>query len=432
MAELVNTFTSTGGKFFHHQEAMRSLRDGRGRPIVTHLMPTDLCQHTCAFCSVQTRDGNTLPMKDMLVYLDTLMRYGLKAVIISGGGNPILYKCPVSHANFNDLVGCIADRGLEIGLITNGMPLRKFEVSAKKLQCVAQDPDAIIDSAARVGHPNGLRYRDIYCLGCHCFRDSCVCNKMTIRESWGTVRPETLDKLAWVRISMSGLDHDEREVFVPDVDPSKTTLGFSYVLHDLYDEPADIHHGKVSTQADLITLGSSRLSLKPTWWAKDRVGELTVQIEHYVRIYRPRYVRLLPNCLEPDLISERCIVLQKIADAIDPDVVFVQYKPPAAPKACYLGYIHPVLNSDGYVYPCDSCVLNREAGHKFAEPWRICRWDEVSRLYEQPVRNLIDDPKVRCPGCVFTASNTLLGSVVDGTADLTLLAGEGVEHANFV
>jgi 2-iminoacetate synthase ThiH len=65
MSNLINEFTSTGSKLFFHQEAMQNLRDGKGTPITTHLMPTDICQHACAFCSVATREGNILTMKDM-------------------------------------------------------------------------------------------------------------------------------------------------------------------------------------------------------------------------------------------------------------------------------------------------------------------------------------------------------------------------------
>ena len=373
MIPLNDTFTSTGAKFFHHQEAMRALRDGRGRPVVTHLMPTDVCQHTCAFCSVLTRDGNTLAMGDMEGYLDQLVPLGLKAVIISGGGNPILYRCKETGKDFNDLVDMVHDKGLEIGLITNGMRLKKYDN----------------------------------------------------RYSWHAVAPETLDKLTWVRISMAGLDHKEKEVYVPDVDRDKTTLGFSYVFHDIYHDQAEPNHGKVSTAADLRTpLDQVRVE-----YGGDRFPWLQEQIGKYVADHHPAYVRLLPNCLEPDRIAKRCHQLQQMADAIDPNVVFVQYKPPAAPNACYLGYIHPVLNSDGYVYPCDSCVLNATAEHKFANPWRVCHWSEVSKLYNGPVRSLVD-PRQLCPGCVFTKSNLLLEEVRNGLE--TPLPVVTPTHPNFV
>ena len=387
MIPLNDTFTSTGHKFFAHQEVMAKLRNGQGQPVVTHVMLTDVCNHSCAFCSVQARAGDSLPFDDVMAYLDILQRYGLKAVILSGGGNPILYRCKATGSNFNDVVAAVHARGLEIGLITNGMPLRKY--------------------GSTWSHD-----RSMY----------------TMRESWATVLPETLDRLTWVRISMAGLDHEERCVHVPDIDTRLTTLGFSYVAHDLYVEPADRHHGKVSTRPDLLSGNKDRA---PDWPFEARMEELTEQIRFYVETYRPKYVRLLPNCLEPAMIAGRCEQLQAMANRIDPSVVFVQHKPPAAPKACYLGYVHPVLNCDGWVYPCDSCVLNEAAGHSFANPWRICRWQDVASVYDAPVRSLIADPARTCPGCVFTRSNEILGGVVDGTADLTP-PGEQPDHVNFV
>lgn len=387
---LNETFTSTGAKFFAHQEVMANLHKGRGQPIVTHIMLTDVCNHSCAFCSVQARAGDSLKFDDVLSYLKKLRGYGLKAVILSGGGNPILYKCKESGRNFNDVVSAIHDQGLETGLITNGMPLRKYESKWS------------------------------YSLGA-----------FTFRESWATVHPDVLDLLTWVRISMAGLDHEEGEVYVPDVDPKKTALGFSYVAHDIYDAPEDPHHGKVSTEADLLQLGGSRYDGRKERAFEERITELVSQIAEYVRVYKPRYVRLLPNCLEPHLIERRCEQLRWMADRIDPSVVFVQYKPPAPPRACYLGYVHPVLNCDGYVYPCDSCVLNEAAGHQFANPWRICHWTEVDRIYEQPVRSLIADPTKTCPGCVFTKSNEILDGVVKGFS-YRPPSGPEPEHVNFI
>lgn len=391
--DLADIFTSRGNKFWHHPEALEGLRPGgTPRPVVSHIMLTDTCQHTCAFCSVATREGNTLTPGQIVQYIDTLVPLGLKAVILSGGGNPILYKSKAGGVDwdFNDVVNFLHERGLEIGVITNGMPLVDWGDPP--------DPDYLHGVAK---------------------------NAQRKRRSWKTVRPQTLDKLTWVRISMSGLDHKENEVFVPDIDPSKTTLGFSYVAHDIYEAPEEPNHGKVSTPDDLAPYGEA----KSKRYFDDRIPELTKQIGDIVREHRPRYVRLLPNCLEPHLIDLRCRQLQLMADSIDPGVVFVQFKPPAAPPACWLGYLHPVLNSDGYVYPCDSCVLNKTAGHKFAVPWRVCRWDEIGELYAAPARSLIKDPATLCPGCVFTGSNVLLQKVVDGAP---LVAPQPVTHPNFV
>jgi hypothetical protein len=322
-------------------------------------------------------------------YLDILKGYGLKSVILSGGGNPILYKR--DGKNFNDVVGAIHERGLEIGLITNGMPLEKQIFSSSK------------------------GWDD------------------TIRNTWKNIFPGTLDKLTWIRVSMAGLDHDEREVYVPDIDPEKTTLGFSYVGHDIYKEPGDLKHGKVSRPSDII---SGDIDREPDQYFEERIEELRDQFTNYCEKYQPRYLRLLPNCLEPPLIDRRCEQLNNIADVVNHrlrrNVVFVQYKPPKAPHVCLLGSVHPVLNADGFCYPCDSVVLNESAGHKFGETWRICHWSEIKKLYDKPLPNsLIIDTQKQCPGCVFTKSNEILEGVRDGTIDYTPSVDKP-EHINFI
>lgn len=384
---LNDTYTSTGHKFFAHQEAMAKLRNGKGQPIVSHVMLTDICNHSCAFCSVQARAGDSLAFNDVMDYLTILISHGLKAVILSGGGNPILYKCKKTGKSFNDVVSAIYGSGLEIGLITNGAPLYNY-------------------AQGKYGRS---------------------------RQSWKGVKPETLDKLTWIRISMSGLDHPENEVYVPDIDPDRTTLGFSYVGHDIYEEPKDPYHGKVSRPLDLISGDKCRA---PELSFEDRVNELTQKITWLTRNHSPLYVRLLPNCLEPEKIPARCVMMQEMAEEINSlvgaEVVFVQQKPPQAPKACLLGVIHPVLNCDGYCYPCDSCILNEEAGHKFSNPWRMCHWSDIGKLYEGKLpHSLIDDPSKRCPGCVFTHSCNILADVRDGVIKPTPPLIQ-LEHVNFV
>jgi tRNA A37 methylthiotransferase MiaB len=127
MSELVQEFTSTGSKLFWHQEAMQALRDGGGRPIHAWLAASDLCNHRCTFCSVGERPGDTLAFPVIQKYFTTLAGLGLKAVTLSGGGNSILYKCKQTGADFNDLVDFLYGLGLQIGVITNGMPMTFWE-----------------------------------------------------------------------------------------------------------------------------------------------------------------------------------------------------------------------------------------------------------------------------------------------------------------
>ncbi len=371
---LNSSFTSTGAKLWHHQEAMSKLRDGKGMPIVTHIMATDICNYKCAFCSVQHREGDSLEFDLILNYLDDLCSLGLKAVILSGGGNPILYR--KRGVNFADLVDAIDDRGLDIGLITNGIKLKDY----------------------------GGRW------------------------SYPQLPPDQLDKLTWIRISLAGWDHEGEECYTPDIDRSKTTLGGSYVLHDQYEEPLDKHHGRVSTPDDVLSIGNRVV------YGEDRLGTLKEQMREWATYYSPRYVRLLPNCLEPQKIAYRTELLSQLAHELGDNIFFVQSKPPQQPHRCLKGYPHPVLNCDGWVFPCDSVVLNKsphsDADHKFGSPWRICRAEDIKEFYEAPIRANV--PNNICPGCVFTEQVEFLDDVASGEENAPAVLGEPPEHVNFV
>lgn len=390
-APLNTSYTSTGEKLFYHQEAMQALRDGSGKPIHAWLAAHDICNHKCSFCSVGERAGDVLSFRVIKPYFETLAALGLKAVTLSGGGNSILYKCRETGTDFNDLVAFLYDLGLQIGVITNGMPMTRWfkPFGSHDWQPVTFSGDGV-------------------------------------RRSWKSVRPDTLDKMTWCRISMSGLDanHKEQEVFVPDFDPEKTTLGFSWIMSDSYEEPSH-KHGWVSTPEDIKTEMESRRTV----FAVDRLPWIEERIRFYVEQHNPSYVRLLANCLQPQLIPQRHALLSQMAQRIDPSVVFSQNKPPRQPRKCWKVLPHPCLNADGWVYPCDSVVLNKSAGHKFGSTWRICRADQIGELYADPSR--FDMPDGICPGCVFSDQVDLIHDIVNGM-ETPPVSGPEPQHVNFV
>lgn len=373
--ELDTSFTSTGAKLFAHQEAMQALRDGKGRPISCWIAPTDVCNHKCAFCSVGERPGETLDYISIVAFLTKLRLLGLKSVTFSGGGNPLIYKCKKSGMGIEDCIRFANSLGLEVGLITNGLPLKDWGNN---------------------------------------------------RMSWRTLSPEALDMLTWCRISMSGLDHNhsEQEVYVPDFNEEKTSLGFSWIMSDSYEEPTH-KHGWVSTVEDTSPISEHDRKIV---YAEDRLPFIESKIKEYVQRHHPVYVRLLANCLQPDRIEQRHRVLQGMAERIDPDVVFSQNKPPRQPKRCFKVLTRPCLNSDGWVYPCDSVVLNKTANHKFGSAWRICHNTEIEKLYEDPSQ--FQMPDNICPGCVFADQVDLINDVVNGME--TPDPGIKFDHPNFV
>lgn len=393
-AELDTSFTSTGEKLFAHQEAMQALRDGKGMPISAWCAPTDVCNAKCSFCSVGERVGDVLPFKAIKEFIDQLVPLGLKSITFSGGGNPLIYKCKESGATISDLVNYAYSQGLEVAMITNGMPMVDF---------------ACVSTKWSVNTP------EIHVLG----------PDVKIRRSWKNMPPDVLDKLTWCRISMAGLDanHKEQQVYVPDFDQSKTTLGFSWIMSDSYEEPSH-KHGWVSTPEDIKTEVENRKVV----YAEQRLPWIESQVKMYVEKHNPAYCRLLCNCLQPDLIPKRHAILQEMAERINPQIVFSQNKPPRQPKKCFKVLTRPCLNADGFVYPCDSVVLNRTAGHKFDSAWRICRHDQVGDLMQHPEKYVMPDNI--CPGCVFADQVDLINDVVGGME--TPMPRGSIQHVNFV
>jgi len=86
-------------------------------------MPTEICNLRCIFCSVAQRgeEGKLYPdltMNQIKYVVEFLKEKGLKAIILSGGGEPVIYP------EINKLIEYLYQNGLEIGLITNGVLLK--------------------------------------------------------------------------------------------------------------------------------------------------------------------------------------------------------------------------------------------------------------------------------------------------------------------
>ena len=109
-------FTSTGVKFWKHPDQMCSYREDTGHTIIsTHISPEGSCNLNCKFCSVKKRKRHFRIELDVIKdYIDKLCSRGLKAVIVTGGGEPTLYP------QFNHLIQWLCEKGLSVALITNG------------------------------------------------------------------------------------------------------------------------------------------------------------------------------------------------------------------------------------------------------------------------------------------------------------------------
>lgn len=318
------TYTSTGGKILLHPKAVADLQNKKCHPIMLHVMPTESCNLACPFCSVGERGNQSLDYEAIRQTVAYFKRLGLRAAILSGGGEPLLYD------HIDDLIRFLSDSGLEMGLITNGTLLERLE-------------------------------------------------------------PELLSAFSWIRISMNSIEQVSN-INIPDL-PPWVTLGFSYI------------------------------------WHRKTKPETLDEIRKLAKAHGAEYARLLPDCNLPE--DEFRATQEKIKQYINHtgSPFFFQHKEPGQARTCYLGAVHPVLYADGYIYPCDSNVLNSEITDRgFHREYALCHHSEIEKFYSCNLNGSMVDVS-KCPRCVFTRNNDLLADIINGKE---LANPIRVKHANFI
>lgn len=114
------------------------LREGRQPyPVHVQLIISDLCSQNCSFCAYR-QDGNgsnqlfgvpkadgtknnnpnrKIPTAKIMEILDDCQAMNVKAVQLTGGGEPTI------HPDFKLVAKSVIDRGMELALVTNGVHL---------------------------------------------------------------------------------------------------------------------------------------------------------------------------------------------------------------------------------------------------------------------------------------------------------------------
>ena len=90
-------------------------------PVSINLDLTSACNFACPHCvdSGIINTGEYLQLADVKETVDVLQAHGLLSVILLGGGEPTL------HRDFEAMSAYIKDKGLELGIVTNGSRLDK-------------------------------------------------------------------------------------------------------------------------------------------------------------------------------------------------------------------------------------------------------------------------------------------------------------------
>ncbi|HWR67424.1 MAG TPA: radical SAM protein [Desulfomonilia bacterium] len=99
-------------------------------PVSVNLDLTTACNFSCPHCvdSRLLNTGDYLDLETIKKSIDTLQKNGLRSVILIGGGEPTIHK------NFENIVRFSKDRGLQLGVATNGSRLDRVSAVAEVLQ----------------------------------------------------------------------------------------------------------------------------------------------------------------------------------------------------------------------------------------------------------------------------------------------------------
>jgi len=119
---------STTARMFVHTDLIQYVKDtGRFKPVTIHLAPTDKCNLKCEWCSVKNRGSNELSIDECKEIVDIYEKFGLKSVEITGGGDPTMYN------DLQELVQYIFDKGIALGMITNGLKLSNMDTDFTRM-----------------------------------------------------------------------------------------------------------------------------------------------------------------------------------------------------------------------------------------------------------------------------------------------------------
>jgi len=114
---LTQKYSTWGDKLLQHTDVLHSMQVDRYiKPITIQLAPTEVCDSDCPFCSVAGRPiKSTLSYEKIKSCLVDFKLLGAKALEITGGGNPMLYKD--GDKNINDIIHFANELGYDLQIL---------------------------------------------------------------------------------------------------------------------------------------------------------------------------------------------------------------------------------------------------------------------------------------------------------------------------
>jgi organic radical activating enzyme len=114
------TYSSNTSKLLKHLDVIKGMQEGKAKPIMIHLSPTNVCNLKCTFCCFANRTrGEILDLDRLKKCVKDFRSLGTSALEFTGGGEPTLYPY------INEAIDYSYDLGYSLGICTNGSSLRK-------------------------------------------------------------------------------------------------------------------------------------------------------------------------------------------------------------------------------------------------------------------------------------------------------------------
>lgn len=116
------SYTSNVSKLLKHLSKIQLLQDGkRPSPVMFHMSPCNPCNLTCSFCCFANRAlKEMLTLDQMKKAIDSFVELGTTGMELTGGGEPTL------HPDFGKVVNYAYEKGLKVGVVTNGTMISKW------------------------------------------------------------------------------------------------------------------------------------------------------------------------------------------------------------------------------------------------------------------------------------------------------------------
>ena len=117
------SFTSNHVKLLKHMDRLQLIQSGqRPKPVMFHMSPCNPCNLTCSFCCFANRNLKEMLTKEQMIKaVDQFAELGVLGMEFTGGGEPTL------HPDLDFMIEYIYNKGIKIGMVTNGSRLRKVK-----------------------------------------------------------------------------------------------------------------------------------------------------------------------------------------------------------------------------------------------------------------------------------------------------------------